>query len=139
MRKSNHLAILVLVIFQQVLGFVWYSRFLFGNVWMQAQNKKPEDLNPHNPIPFIASILGSILFCYGLDWIMRKMNWNHPARGAILGALVAVAFILPSLWTHYAFLEISYPVLAIDSVNGLIAAIVTGFVLGIWKSKPVQA
>lgn len=35
MRKINHLAVFALVIFQQILGFVWYSKYLFGYTWME--------------------------------------------------------------------------------------------------------
>lgn len=136
MRKINHLAVFALVIFQQILGFVWYSKYLFGYTWMEWLHKKPEDLNPHNPTPFIASILGSFLFCYGLDWLMRKMpGWDHPTHGAILGALVWLLFMTPSLWTHYEFLDISFKVFTIDAGMGLVSALVTGFILGLWKGK----
>ena len=32
--KINHLAVLVAVILQFVLGFLWYGNVLFGEAWM---------------------------------------------------------------------------------------------------------
>ena len=45
MTKHNHVAIVVAVILHQVIGFLWYSDFLFVSQWMAGLGKKPSDFD----------------------------------------------------------------------------------------------
>jgi len=61
MTRHNHVAILVAVILHQVIGFLWYSNFLFVHQWMAGLGKKASDFDMTNPTPFIADIVGWFL------------------------------------------------------------------------------
>ena len=40
MTKHNHIAIVVAVLLHQVIGFLWYSEFLFVTQWKAGVGKK---------------------------------------------------------------------------------------------------
>lgn len=130
--RINWLAILVALIAQQVLGFVWYSRALFAEAWMAGIGKRPEDLTP-TPGPFIVAMLAAVLLPLGMSWVMHRGNVRGVKAGAVVGAGIGVAFIAPAVLMHEAFLGYPPLVLVIDSTKEIVGALLVGAILGIWR------
>ena len=133
MPQFNHKAIWAMVLFQQALGFVWYSPPLFMNLWLKGLGKRPSDLYQSDPVPFIAAIVGAIAFCYILAWVNDKAKAESATDGAIVGGLVWLGFIAPTLAVHYKFIGLSWLAIGVDAGKELVGAVLTGAILAVWK------
>ena len=51
MGTHNHKAIITAVVLNMLLGYVWYSPQIFGQIWLNALNVPPEKLNPGDSLP----------------------------------------------------------------------------------------
>jgi hypothetical protein len=132
--RINWLAILVAVIAQQVLGFLWYSRLLFVEPWMAGIGKRPEDLLP-TPGPFIVAILAAVLLPIGISWILERGNLHGVKAGTLVGLAAGVFIAAPPVLVHEAFLGFPPVVLAIDAGKEPVAALLVGAILGAWPKR----
>jgi Protein of unknown function (DUF1761) len=136
--RINWLAILVAVIAQQVLGFIWYSRALFAESWMAGIGKRPEDLVP-TPGPFILAIIAAVLLPIGMSWILEHCGVRGLRGGLLVGLGVGVAASAPAVIVHEAFLGFPAAVLVIDGGKEIITSLLVGVILGAWPRGAVAA
>ena len=65
--RINHLAVWLLVVAHQLIGFGWYA--VFGDLWLKYHAKTMTDIErPHDFTPFIVAIIASIAVNYALAW-----------------------------------------------------------------------
>ena len=53
----------------------------------------------------------------------------------MLGIVVWLGLMLPALLPHYAFIGLKPLVMAIDAADLLVASLMTGAILGAWRTK----
>lgn len=132
--RINWLAILVALVSQQVLGLVWYSKFLFFHVWSAGIGKRPEDLVA-TPGPFIIATIAGILLPIGIAWILHRANLRGIKNGALVGLGVGVFLVAPAVLVHEAFLGYPPTVLAIDAGKEIVGCFIVGVILGAWPHR----
>ena len=135
MVRHHHRAILVTVLLNQVVGFLWYSSYLFLNPWSAGLGKKVSELNAGNLAPFIGAVFGAFLSCYVISWLLQRLGANTGGKGASVGIILWVGIALPVLLPHYMFAGISFSVLFIDALNALFILVMTGFILATWPKS----
>jgi len=64
------IAIVLAVVANIVLGMSWYSKFLFGNIWMKLVKKKENELIMKNA-DMILSVVVALLTAIGLNSILQ--------------------------------------------------------------------
>lgn len=135
MTKHNHIAIVVAVILHQVIGFLWYSEFLFVHQWMAGLGKKANDFDMSNPTPFIADIVGWFFASYFISWLVQRTRIQSFNQAVGLAVLLWVGVALPLLAPHYLFAGIHTSVLMIDAMNALVQLAVTCCLLAVWRRR----
>jgi hypothetical protein len=134
--KINHLAVLVAVVLQFVLGFIWYGP-LFGEPWMGMVGLDMATLEA-NPSagPWITNIFSSFAGVYLLAWLFTKMGTDSLGKGAAMGFLIGFVFVLLAEMTGGMFAMEPYGLAWITGGFTTVALTVSGAVLGAWtKSK----
>ena len=134
MQTTNWWAVLVAVVAQQALGFFWYSRALFAEVWMAGIDKRPEDLAP-TPGPFALAFLAAVVLATGTAWVLQHTGRTGVKQGMFVGLGIGIAFTMPPVLVHEAFLGYPDVVLAIDGAKELVGAIIAGAILGAWPRQ----
>src|SRR5262245_18707578 len=134
MKKTNWWAVLVAVLAQQALGALWYSRALFVEVWMAGIDKRPEAFVP-TPAPFILSWLAAVVLATGTAWVLQQTGRTGVKQGMFVGFGIGIAFTVPPVLVHEAFLGHPDDILAIDGAKALMAAILVGAILGARPKK----
>ena len=132
----NYLAILVAVVFNQILGALWYSTL--AKPWMAETGMTTEDMEamkgtPRQWYPYALAILLAIVFTLGLALLVQGMEVDGAAEGLGLGVLAAVGFVLTSHGVNYAFEGRSLKLLAINSGYPLISYAAIGILLAVWN------
>jgi hypothetical protein len=134
MKRINRGAVFVAVVLHQVLGYLWYGVF-FAKPWLAGLDKTPSDINPNDPLPYIVDVAGWILASLVMAWLVVRLDIKSALGGAILGAFLWLGLMLPALLPHYAFIGLKPVVMAIDSADLLVASLITGAILGAWRTK----
>jgi len=139
MGRHNHLAILAVVVIHQIVGFVWYSPVLFLSPWVHGQGKEVDQLNQSDPVPFVVSIATSILVSYVVSWLVQVLKADTVKRGAGVGGILGIGVAAPAITMHYAFLGMSWNVIAVDALHSIVLLGLTGGLLAAWRPKETPA
>ena len=132
--KINHLAVLVAIVLQFVLGFLWYGP-LFGDAWMEmvGLDMATIEADPAAAGEWITNIFSSIVSMYVLAWLFTKMNVDTLVKGCLYGLIIGFSFVLLSLMTSGMFAKDPYGLAWITGGFTTLGLAVGGAVLGAWK------
>lgn len=135
--KINHLAVLVAVVLQFVLGFLWYGQF-FEEAWMEmvGLDMATAEADPASAGVWITNVFSAVVSMYVLAWLYMKLGVDSLLRGAGLGLLIGFAFVLMSIMTSGMFAKDPYWLAWITGGFTTVGLTLGGAVLGAWtKSK----
>lgn len=132
----NYLAILVGIIFNQVLGATWYS--VWSKPWMAGVGLTMEDMEamkgtPRQWYPYVVAIVGALVFTFGLAVLVQGTGADGVLDGLTLGLLASVAFIVTSYATTYSFEGRGLKIFLINIGYPLISYSVIGILLAAWQ------
>jgi hypothetical protein len=102
--KINHLAVLVAVVLQFVLGFLWYGP-LFGEAWMGmvGLDAATIEADPAGAEEWITNIISAVVSMYVLAWLYTKIPVTSLVKGLLFGLLIGFAFVILSIMTSGMF------------------------------------
>ena len=129
MDSINPLAVVVAALSSFLLGGLWYSKILFGTIWMREAGY--DEAGGHHParvfgVGFIFSLIGAYVFA-------RYLGPAPVLQDAVLrGLLVGAAFAGTSLGINYQFAGRSAIMLLIDAGYHTLQFGIYGMVLGLW-------
>ena len=125
------LPVLVATVAGFILGGLWYGP-LFGNAWLKAIGKKPEDLKP-SPIPFIVSFITALITAVTLAALVHALGINSWHQGLVLGLLTSIGFIATGMASDYAFCGWGVSLFCIQSGYRITYSAIMGAILGAWQ------
>jgi hypothetical protein len=136
-RPINHLAVWILVVVHQLIGFGWYT--VFGNTWLNLHAKTMTDIdNPHEVMPYLVAIAASIVVNYALARIIARFE----AGSALCGLKIALLCWFSFLFVEHATISVfsafgtnPWPLIFLDMGRPLIAFAISGLVLGAWPKQ----
>ena len=135
--RINHLAVWILVIVHQLIGWGWYA--IFGEMWLNYHARTMTDIErTHNVSAYLIAIVASIFVNYALAWFIRRTN----AASAAAGLKVALICWFAFLFVEYATISVfsafetnPWPLVLINMGRPLIAWSISGGVLGAWRRE----
>lgn len=137
----NWVAVLVAVLPSFVIGSVWYAPPVFGRYWMKASglNKKHIQENGNFVQSLAITTIMNFIAVTGLAVLMSALAFHTVAQGAVLGALVSLAFAVTSRGVHQAFEYRPFGLLIINGAHDVLFLAVAGAILGAFGGTPPVA
>jgi hypothetical protein len=135
-------AILVTVVLQQALAFLWYAG-LFGDLWVTAQDFGFDYRAAHEGVRWapVAMAIGNAAGAVLLSVILQRVHFpvalGPLRRGMLWGFLVWLCVALPLDAMRNMFAMRDPAVLLIDSSEALLAWLIAGTVIGGWRARHV--
>jgi hypothetical protein len=133
----NWLAIAIAMVWNFVLGFVWYAQFTpTGRIWMRAQGIGPD----HKPAPgemakgLVLMVVGSLLTMGVLAYLIEAVTafYGSPPDwmgGLYAGFFVWLGFFLPQHLGGMAWERKGLPVTAVNGGYNLLNLLVSGAII----------
>ena len=139
--KINHVAVWILVVIHQLVGWGWYA--IFGEAWLRYHAKTMTDIEPpHDFVPYLIAIIASIFVNYALAWLIARLE----APNAICGLKIALFCWFSFLFVEYATISVfsafetnPWPLVFINMGRPFVAFAVSGLVLGAWRRGSATA
>ena len=131
----NYWAILVAVVFNQVLGAAWYSAL--AKPWMAEVGLTSDDMEamrgtPRQWYPYMVAVGAAIVFTLVLALLAQGLGADGAGEGLGLGLLAAIGFIFTSNAINYAFEGRSLKLFLINGGYPLVSYGVIGILLSVW-------
>ncbi len=116
-----------------VLGAFWYSPIAFGNAWMKCLNKTQDQLGSQT-IPMIGSIIASLFMAVALSIIISLADIHTLVEGILLGLVIGLGVIFPSLLSDNLFCGWGTRLLLIQSGYRMLTAVAMSIILTVWPA-----
>ena len=132
----NWWAIIVAIVFNQVLGAAWYGTL--AKPWMAEVGLTDDDMEamkgtPRQWYPYVLAIVLAFIFTLALALLGQGLDTDSFGEGLGLGLLAGVGFVLTSHAVNYAFEGRSRRLWAINAGYPLISYCVIGVLLALWR------
>jgi len=127
----NWWAILVGATFTMVLGALWYSRLLFGGLWLRMIRKRQDELGKAGPA-YAATTVGALVCARVLAVLVRAAGAASFLAGTGAGGLVWFGIGATGTLAFTVFQGPPLAAWALFSSCELVALAVQGGVFAIW-------
>lgn len=129
----NLLAVLIAAVLNMVIGWLWYSPWLFGKMWLAAIGKTQEDIKQNSTGPlYVINTIACLVTAYVLAHIVDYAAATTAATGAQTGFWVWLGFVAMTLLPVYLFEMRPKKLYFIYVVYQLISFVLMGVILAIW-------
>jgi len=131
--KINYLAVLVAGLVFFALGAVWYSKGVFGAVWMKLINRTEEQARKEFAAwKLVWAFVGSLLAAYTIARILSLIPNSTPFAGAMIGLLLGIniSFVLASVSDTMEGRP--FKLTLINSLYNLVGLLIMGLIIGAW-------
>ncbi|MBI5809539.1 MAG: DUF1761 domain-containing protein [Ignavibacteriales bacterium] len=131
----NYLAVLFCGVIGVVLGWFWFSPFLFGKMWLDAIDRSDEEIKKNiNPIKtFGLSFIANLVLAYVLARVMTFVNATTISEGIRIGFLCWIGFTLATNFINTLFEKRQLKLVILDAGYHLIVILTFGSILGLWQ------
>lgn len=135
--EVNWIGIILAVVAAMVVGFVWYSKAVFGGTWMKLAGLDTDKMKKGMFGPMLATVLAALVTSYILA-VMAFVAHSFYGNSFFMDS-VDVAFWLAlgvsgtTLVIHNSFERKPWKLTAISVGNRLVTLIIMGAVIGIFK------
>ena len=141
MENVNYLSLVLAALAPMVVGFIYYSKMLFGNAWMKSIGKTEEDLQGGNMVMILGlSLVLSFLmaffmmnFCNGLGQEGQFDTFQH---GVVHGIVVSLFLVIPTVITNGLFEQKSWSNILINSLYWMISLALMGGIVDAMNHFP---
>ncbi|WP_439601923.1 DUF1761 domain-containing protein [Devosia sp.] len=133
MLPINWLAVLVAAIIRMAVGFAWYSPPLFLKPWQASTGITPETMRAGLGKAMVVDIIASLIMAFALANIIVGANITDWLNGALAGFWVWLGFMATLMVSLWGYENRSLKLIAINLGNNLIALMLMGALLAVWR------
>lgn len=128
----NWLSVIVATLVYFILGALWYSPVLFGNIWMKLRNLDPETMDQPNPIIYLYSFILQFIGVISLALFISALGVNSAGTGAFIGFGAGAGFVFSLAGATGIFTEVPMKLHFLDRGYHVVGLILAGLILGWW-------
>jgi len=128
--QTDWLIVVIAAIVNVAVGFVWYSKWVFGPIWLKLTELKEKDIK-HNKQAMLWGFIVSLIVAYFLSFFQQHLAVATVADGLMLGFLLWLGFVATTqvssvIWCKKPMklfvVNTGYKLLSLLVMSGIIAA-----------------
>jgi len=130
----NYWAVLVSGVAAMVVGSIWYTPKLFGNMWMSLIGKTTDQLKAEwNGTMMLQTFVTALVMFYILAHFIDYTGATTLGEGAQTGLWLWLGFVATTMYTNILYEKRPVKLWAINAGYQLVNLIVAGAILSIWQ------
>lgn len=129
----NWLAVIVAAIIRMAVGFVWYSPPVLLKPWQALTGVTPETMRAGMGKALAIDVLASLVMAFILLHAVTYAGATDIFTGAAVGALNWLGFQATLMISLWGYENRSPKLIAINLGNNLIALVLMGALLAVWR------
>jgi hypothetical protein len=126
----NWVAIVIAVVANVALGFLWFSPVLFLKPWQALRPDKNPPSGSASPLLYVITVAGTFVSAVTLDWIMELASARSVAGGAIVGLYAGLGLVAPAILSDNLFNERPFKLYLIVAGFPVVGLAVMGIIIG---------
>lgn len=133
MIQVNYVAVTIASVAAMGVGFVWYSKALFGNQWMKLQGLSDDTMKSGMAKTFVIVFVVTLISAYILSLFIHYAGAYSLVNGAKTGLWAWLGFVMPTTLANHLFSSHkSAQLYLIVAGHHLVALMVMGAILASW-------
>ncbi len=130
--QVNLFAILLAVVYNIVVGSLWYSPLLFGNRWMELLDiKKDETQGGMTPSIILGALGVGFVEAFGFALLQNFIGTSGFFGGLFVGLFAWIAFVVPPAFNHVLYEKQPRTLFMINAGNNLATFAGMSLIIGI--------
>jgi hypothetical protein len=131
--------VLVAAVATMVIGFIWYSPFLFARPWMHAMGYDPDDkaklaeMKKGAVLLYGGALLASLASAFVLAKIVEITTVNAALYGVKVGFAIWLGFVTTVQFTAFLFERKPFLLYVINTGYQLVCYLAMGAILAVWS------
>jgi hypothetical protein len=131
--------VLVAAVATMVIGFIWYSPFLFARPWMRAMGYDPDDkaklaeMQKGAVLLYGGALLASLASAFVLAKIVEITTVNAALYGMKVGFAIWLGFVTTVQFTAFLFERKPFLLYVINTGYQLVCYLAMGAILAAWS------
>ncbi len=121
--------VVIAAILNMIIGFFWYSRWLFGKTWMKLCHVTESSMKGKN-ITFLYAFIVSLVIAYFLAFFEGYLGVTTVTDGMFVGFCIWLGFVLTTQIGGWLWCKEPFKLLAINAGCKLLSFLVMSGVLG---------
>lgn len=133
----NYLGVLLGGVASMVIGFLWYSKVLFGKPWSRLRGLTDEALNADQKsvgkfygLSFVLALLTSYVLAHVIDFSLYYYGNPPVATGLTSGFFMWIGFVMPVQFTSEMFGDKKWKLFLINTGYQLAWLLAAGAIIG---------
>jgi surface polysaccharide O-acyltransferase-like enzyme len=138
--KTNHLAVIVSAVVYFMIGGLWFG-VVFGQAWLNAVGKSVAELQKTTMpegVLYTLAFLTSLILCYTLNALLQRGGKQSVGEGVKLGLCLWIGIVATTAGPIFMFSGLSLRLFLLDTGYPLVAMIISGAIIGVWRKKPAS-
>lgn len=135
--QVNWLAVLLAAVASMVIGTVWYSKSVFGKMWMKLTKQNEEKMKGRAPVSIAVAFISSLLMAYVLAHVTYLsasfFNETFMTSALTTGAWMWLGFQAFRGYMHDSFEGRSGNLTLINAGNDFVTIMVMAVIIGLFK------
>lgn len=137
MYTINFWPILVAAIVTFGLSALWYSPFLFGQMWARLAKVDDNDVAETKARGiwklYIVQFIATLISFFVLAFIIASTSSAGTGNGIFIGFLVWLGFVVTTTLSGVLWEKYTFKLAVIDTLSVLLNLMVGGAIIGAWK------
>jgi hypothetical protein len=122
------LTVIIAAILNMLIGFVWYSKWVFGAAWMKLHNMKPETKNQKMSLAYAGLI--SLVIAYFLAFFEAYLGVTTVTDGMFVGFCMWLGFVATTQISSVVWCKTPFKLFLIDTSCKLLSFLVMSGIIG---------
>lgn len=127
--QTDWLAISIAALLNMAIGFLWYSKWLFGPTWLKLSQMKEKDAKPKGPV-VLWNFVVSLIIAYFLSFFQVQLGITNVVDGMYAGFLLWLAFVATTQISAVLWCKQPFKLFAIHTGFKLLSFLVMSGILG---------
>ncbi len=123
------LTVIVAAVLNMIIGFFWYSKWLFGPTWLHLQKMKSEEAKPEKS-SILYGALVSLIIAYFLARFEAELNITTVTDGMFLGFCLWLGFVATTQISSVIWGKRPFKLFVLDTGCKLLSFLVMSGVIG---------
>lgn len=125
-------AVIVAGISAMVVGYIWYARPLFGNIWMKMVGKTEDDLKKGVAKVYTGMLALALVLAFILAHFIDYAQADTLGEGLTTGLWLWLGFVVTTKGADYLFAHKPFKLYIIDVGYHLVEILVMATILTLW-------
>lgn len=130
----NIWAVIVCIVLQMVLGALWYSPVLFGNIWLKLVDRKSEEISRSEGNKAMSfSIIPAAITIFALSFLISIANATSVIDALIIGTVAAIGLIGMSAANLILFEDRSVKLTILNVGYPMVSLNIAAIIMVLWR------